>query len=297
VNNYDYLASIVDGWISSLVFSSSGSAVLDAACSYSAKSHGKRFRSVLSLMTAEMLGLDTVRLKSFCLALELLHVSTLIHDDLPALDNDDLRRGSPSCHKKFDESVAVLTGDSLLAKSFEVILSDESLDDSICRLLVNQMTLVIDAICAGQVVDIKGPTFTFGEELPEQDLLVYLKHRDELKTGSLINLAVLGAAIIGGLSRDSTDVLGLLRFSSLLGVLYQVTDDLLESSSCTEIAGKDVFSDAKKGKITYSSVLGVPRARTMAGDLMIAIEESLSVFGSRADLLEDLSRGLLDRNR
>ena len=230
---------------------------LDEAMRYSLLAGGKRIRPVLALATAQAVGVAREQVMPLAGALELIHTYSLIHDDLPAMDDDDLRRGQPTCHVAFGEDVAILAGDGLYAEAFRHLLGARSAPAE--RLLDAALELSTatgaSGMVGGQYVDVAGtaPPGSQG-----------LRRLHELKTGRLIASSVVCVLLLGGV--DGRATMGFRRFAAELGVLFQIVDDILDVTGTDEALGKPQGSDERHGKRTYVSEFGIDRARALAED-------------------------------
>ena len=257
---------------------------LHQAMRYSVFSGGKRLRPILALGASELCaGQKEQALPAAC-AIELVHTYSLIHDDLPALDDDDFRRGKPSSHKAFGEATAILTGDALLTLAFEII-SREMPED-----LGGPLTLELaraagsEGMIAGQAMDIEPE----GEQ--NADLVRYIHSH---KTGSLIATSARMGAICARAPEKSLEKLS--SFGENLGLVFQITDDLLDVEGKAGKLGKPVRRDQEQGKLTYPSVLGLERSRVEAALLIAKAVAELSYFGEKGEFLEALARSILKR--
>ncbi|KPF52948.1 farnesyl diphosphate synthase [Novosphingobium capsulatum] len=259
------------------------------AMRYATIGGGKRLRPLLVTATAAMYGVDRQVAVRAGTALEAIHVYSLIHDDLPCMDNDDLRHGKPTVHKAFDDGTAVLAGDALHDFAFE-ILSDPAMSgdpfvrvELIRTLAVNSGT---NGMAGGQMMDIVAETATF--DLPTVTRL------QQLKTGALLAAAVEMGAILGRLPPEGrTHLRGYARD---IGLAFQIADDLLDAEGDEAAAGKALRKDAVAGKETFVSLLGVERAREQARILVDQAIAHLGSHGSEADLLRELARFIVERN-
>ena len=218
---------------------------LSAAMKYSLESGGKRLRPVLALATADILGVDLNKILPFALAIELIHTSSLIHDDLPALDNDDMRRGKPSNHKAFGEALAVIAGDSLLNSAYEVLLSSLKTESEIRAAAFIAKCSGRCGMLGGQALDVASENES-GEN--SESALIRI---DKLKTCSLLTAPLVAAEILSGGSGES-----FYNFGENLGLLFQFTDDYLDAFGDSNTLGKSVGKDLKENKLTALSVYG-----------------------------------------
>lgn len=218
---------------------------------------GKRFRPLLLLSTGEALGAETGALLDTACALEMIHTYSLIHDDLPSMDDDDLRRGRPTCHVRFGEATAILAGDALQTLAFQTIAEDESLEPSVRVRVLSEVARASGTpvgMVAGQAHDLEAESRDVtGDELERI-------HR--LKTGALITASVRSGAIIAGTSESELETLT--RYGVALGLLFQITDDLLDVTATAEDLGKTPGKDARSRKATYPALYGLEAARMRA---------------------------------
>ncbi|HEX3692280.1 MAG TPA: farnesyl diphosphate synthase [Solirubrobacteraceae bacterium] len=230
---------------------------LAEAMRYSLLAGGKRIRPVLALATASALGLDPERAMPLAGALELIHTYSLIHDDLPAMDDDALRRGRPTCHRAYGEDVAILAGDGLYAEAFHHLLAAPT--EAPERVLAAAAELAsatgVNGMVGGQFVDVRASAPPGPEGL---------RRLHELKTGRLIGASVVCVLFLAGASEPAT--IGFRRFAAELGVLFQIVDDILDVTGTAEALGKPQGSDERHGKRTYVSEFGVARARELAAE-------------------------------
>lgn len=259
--------------------------VLHAAMRHSLFAGGKRIRPVLSLAAGDAVGAEREPLLPFACALELVHTFSLIHDDLPALDNDDLRRGRPTCHKVYGEDMAILAGDALHALAFALLARAEAAPQRVLR----TVALLGDAcgkMVGGQVDDL------LHEGKPiEADLLRSIHAR---KTGALLRASVLGGAILGGASADQEAAIA--AYGAHIGVAFQIVDDILDVTGTDETLGKPAGSDLKHDKATYPRLFGLDRSRTLARESLDAALDALTDFGDDAAPLRALARRIVERH-
>ncbi|OIP47022.1 MAG: farnesyl-diphosphate synthase [Deltaproteobacteria bacterium CG_4_10_14_3_um_filter_60_8] len=263
-----------------------------AALRYSLVAGGKRIRPVLCMMTAEALGARMEACMAIPCALECIHTYSLIHDDLPAMDNDDLRRGKPTNHKVFGEAQAILAGDGLLTMAF-ALLSDDALPD---RLSSADRLRIIHLIAraagshgmvGGQALDVASE----GKTVPFETLAAI--HAS--KTGALITASVQAGAILGGATTAQYE--DLTAYGQHLGLAFQITDDLLNVEGSPAELGKAAGSDAARRKATYPGFFGVETTRRKAGEAIKAAVDRLAPFGTTATPLRELARYLLKRSK
>ncbi len=248
------LRDLVEDYLRGLSFSPrAGTAGLEEAMRYSLLAGGKRVRPVLCLATGTALGIEPSRLLPIAAAIELIHTYSLIHDDLPAMDDDDLRRGRPTSHVAFGEDVAILAGDALFAEAMRLACEQEGEPDRVLR-AVREIAFAtgVDGMVGGQYLDVLG-----GGDDAE-----WLRTLHSLKTGRLIAASVCSVLELAG--RERTDDDPLQRFAAELGLLFQIVDDILDVTGSDEELGKPSGSDERHGKVTYVSLHGLERARALA---------------------------------
>jgi geranylgeranyl diphosphate synthase, type II len=254
----DELRLEVERYLERLRFSAEPStARLEGAMRYSLLAGGKRIRPVLALSTARAIGLDPVSVLPLAAAIELVHTYSLIHDDLPAMDDDDLRRGRPTCHRAFGEDVAILAGDGLYAEAFRLVLGEQPGEPSGVLAAARELAAAtgVSGMVGGQFLDIAGVAPAGPEGL---------RHLHELKTGRLIAASVECVLLLGGLGEPAT--IAYRAFASELGVLFQIVDDILDVTGTAADLGKPQGSDQRHGKRTYVTEHGLERARALAAD-------------------------------
>jgi geranylgeranyl diphosphate synthase, type II len=254
----DELRLEVERYLERLRFSVEPStARLEEAMRYSLLAGGKRIRPVLALSTARAIGLDPVSVLPLAAAIELVHTYSLIHDDLPAMDDDDLRRGRPTCHRAFGEDVAILAGDGLYAEAFRLVLGEQPGEPSGVLAAARELATAtgVSGMVGGQFLDIAGAAPSGGEGL---------RHLHELKTARLIGASVQCVLLLGGLGEPAT--IAYRAFASELGVLFQIVDDILDVTGTAADLGKPQGSDQRLGKRTYVTEYGLERARALAAD-------------------------------
>jgi geranylgeranyl pyrophosphate synthase len=263
---------------------------LHAAMRYSVLGGGKRVRPILLFATARALGLEESRVEAAACALELVHVYSLVHDDLPSMDDDDLRRGRPSCHKAYDEATALLVGDALQSLAFELLAHDPALpaDPSIRVRLIELLARAIGSLgmAGGQAIDLEAQ----GRKLA----VAQIEEMHALKTGALIRASVMmGAACVPAL--EPRLVQALAGFVAPIGLAFQIQDDLLDVLSDTATLGKAAGADRERGKPTYPAVLGVSASQEQVRRLHGEAMASLDALGGGADALRAVTDWLLAR--
>jgi geranylgeranyl diphosphate synthase type II len=253
---------------------------------YSLLAGGKRIRPVLALATAEALERDPAEVLPFAAAIELIHTYSLIHDDLPAMDDDELRRGQPTCHVKYGEDIAILAGDGLFAEAMCIALQGQPGEPADVLKAVAHLTGAagVGGMVGGQYVDVTAPG----------DLdAAGLRRLHELKTGRLIGASVVCVLLLSGLHGSAT--IPYRRFAAELGVLFQIVDDILDVTGDEAELGKPQGSDERHGKRTYVSVYGLERARELAVDSHRKARAALAEAGARTETLELITDYILTR--
>lgn len=260
------------------------------AMSYSLFAGGKRLRPILALAAAETVGGRITDVLPLACSLELIHTYSLIHDDLPSMDDDDLRRGKPTSHKVFGEALAILAGDALLTEAFHLLTRPDLMRDVPPRRRLRAINQVAKAagsygMVGGQVMDIASE----GQEI-EPHLLEYIHSH---KTGALIAASVCAGAIIGGAS--SSQLRALNSYGERMGLAFQVIDDLLDVRGEEKKLGKAVGKDRAKGKATYPALFGIAESRRKAEVLVREALNHLQPFDRRANPLREIARFILER--
>ncbi len=271
----DDLRELVDAHLTELRFSPHEStAGLEQAMRYSLLAGGKRIRPVLALATARALGADPQRFLSAASAIELIHTYSLIHDDLPAMDDDDLRRGRPTAHVRFGEDVAILSGDGLFAEAVRLFCIQPGDPERVLAALQELSAATgIDGMVGGQYVDVTQV------DLGADDL----RALHGLKTGRLIAASIGVVLVLEGTPQDET--IPYRRFADEIGVLFQIVDDILDVTGNEKELGKPHGSDEKHGKLTYVSLYGLDRARALAAESHVSAREALAgANGKTGDL-------------
>ncbi len=249
---------------------------------YSLFAGGKRLRPALALGAAEIVsGDDTPAMPAAC-ALEMIHTYSLMHDDLPCMDDDDLRRGKPTAHKVFGEANAILAGDALLTMAFDVAAGTGNAE------VVREIARAagVGGMVGGQVIDLESEN--------KQLTLEQLRHVHAYKTGALIRASVRAGAILGGAAGEP--VAALTRFGESIGLAFQIADDILDVVGVEATIGKRVGSDANKHKSTYPQLVGLDRARVLASEAVDEALAALASFGPEADVFRALARFIIDRD-
>jgi geranylgeranyl diphosphate synthase type II len=255
----DHLRAEVERYLEKLRFSSEpASTGLDEAMRYSLLAGGKRIRPVLALATARAIGRPGDWALPLAAAIELIHTYSLIHDDLPAMDDDDLRRGRPTCHRMFGEDVAILAGDGLYAEAFALLLERQEADPARLLLAARELAVAtgVQGMVGGQYIDVARTA---------ADDAAGLRHLHEMKTGRLIAASIGCVLLLDGMAQPAT-ISGLRTFAGELGVLFQIVDDILDVTGSQEALGKTQGSDERLGKRTYVTEFGLDGARRLAGE-------------------------------
>lgn len=263
---------------------------LHDAMRYAVFNGGKRVRPLLVYATGECLGVETGLLDAPAVAIELIHAFSLVHDDLPSMDNDDLRRGKPTVHKQYDEATAILAADALQPLAFSVLAS---IDGAAPHTAIQLVKLVSNAcgstgMTGGQSLDLAAE----GQVLSAEEL----EHMYALKTGALIHASILSAGLLSNTaSSDELDALN--TFGRVIGIAFQIKDDLLDIEGETAIIGKPAGSDESLNKATYPSLFGVDIARNRCDELLVEALRSLRQFGDNSASLEWLARYIVERGQ
>ena len=259
------------------------------AMRYAALAPGKRLRPFLVLASAQLFSVARRSALQVAAAIELVHAYSLVHDDLPAMDNSDLRRGRPTCHRAFDEATAILAGDGLLTLAFEVLAHPDSHGDAAVR---SELVAALAAaagghgMVGGQMIDL------IAEHRPDLDIGA-ITRLQRLKTGALIAFACEAGAILGKAATEAR--LSLRGYAHDLGLAFQIADDLLDVEGSAGETGKPVGQDAAAGKATFVSILGIERARSQAQLLVSQASAHLDLFAEKAELLRQAARFVVER--
>lgn len=251
---------------------------------------GKRLRPLLVTASCALFHVDTEAALRVATAIECIHVYSLVHDDLPAMDNDDLRRGKPTVHKAFDEATAILAGDSLHALAFELLADEATHSDPFVRCeLVLELARASgpDGMAGGQMMDLEAEHRTYD--------LQTVTRLQQLKTGALIGFCIEAGAIMGRLPPEGRAPLR--GYARDIGLAFQIADDILDVEGSEEVAGKALGKDAGQGKATFLSVLGIERAKLQSRALVDQAIAHLGHFGSEADLLRQIARFTIERDK
>lgn len=259
------------------------------AMNYSVSAGGKRIRPILMMEFANICCTEPLIALDFACALEMIHTYSLIHDDLPCMDNDDFRRGRPSCHKAFGESTALLAGDALLTEAFTIALSTKNVENDriIKALSVLSQCAGINGMIGGQVIDLKYE----GKDIP----LDSIKSMYKMKTAALLVAAAKIGCILGG--ADDTKINAAGDFAENVGLAFQIKDDILDVTSTYDDLGKPIGSDKSLNKSTIVSYLGIDKSQEMLETVTNNALSSLDIFGSSADKLKTFAKELCKRKK
>ena len=263
---------------------------LHQAMHYSVMNGGKRIRPLLTFATAESLNIDHKMLIPAAAAIELLHSFSLVHDDLPCMDDDDLRRGQPATHKAFDEATAVLAADALLSLAFEILSSDlnfngtKEINASLISLIANATGS--NGITGGQALDLNAEGLILGQS--------ELEHIYRQKTGKLLRACVLSPCCFIDLGLEKTTALE--RYIDAIGLAFQIKDDIIEAEGATEDIGKPSHSDIDQAKATFPKMFGLNHAKNRVDDLLFNAKEALSVFDKDAEPLISIAEMIVSRS-
>jgi len=260
------------------------------AMRYTSLGGGKRLRPFFVVQTARMLGYDAPGVWAVASALECVHVYSLVHDDLPCMDDDDVRRGKPTVHKKWDEATAVLAGDALLTHAFDLLARETVHADPLVRLtLIRDLTKASghDGMIGGQMIDLSMDSLPATEET--------ITRLQDLKTGALIHYGVMAGATLAG--ADDAARKHLSAYAAHIGLIFQITDDLLDAEGDADTVGKAVQKDDDHGKATFVSILGIDGAKARARDLAEQAAGHLEPFGHKAAPLKSAIDFVLTRNK
>lgn len=266
--------------------------VLNASMEYSLLAGGKRLRPILMIATYELFKDNYEKCFPYAVAIEMLHNFSLIHDDLPAIDNDDFRHGKPTNHKQFNEHTAILAGDGLMNTAYLVISKDllNEQDEELKKkkiIAFNELVYAIDRMIAGEFVD----TEYEGKPILEENL----EYMHKNKTGAVLRASVRVGAILGGASNEELDKLTV--YAEKIGLAFQVKDDILSEEGDEKITGKPVGNDRERNKCTYVSKYGLDKAKQILEEIIKEAKDSIESFGEKAELLRMLANYIKDRNK
>ncbi len=262
------------------------------AMHYSLMAGGKRLRPILCLAAAEAVGGNSENAIKAACALEMIHTYSLIHDDLPAMDDDELRRGKLTCHVAFDEATAILAGDGLLSLAFEIMADVDSIDPNNVKLWLKAILLIsagagYQGMIEGQMRDISSENTKLGQ--------TDLEAMHTLKTGALIEAAICAGAILGGGMSGQIDKLQI--YARHIGLAFQVTDDILNVEGDPELLGKAVGTDQDRNKNTYPALLGIAASKTYTLELINKSLQAIESFDDKSEPLREIARYIIARNR
>ncbi len=259
------------------------------AMRYAVLDGGKRIRPFLTVSSADLFNVETERSLRVAAAIEMVHCYSLVHDDLPAMDDDELRRGQPTCHVKYGEATAILAGDALLTRAFEVLADDKTHPDPHVR---SDLVMALSK-AAGPAGMVGGQMLDLIAE--ESDLnMPEITRLQRMKTGMLIAVSCEAGAILGKATQGASHALH--AYAHDLGLAFQIADDLLDVEGDENTVGKRTGKDEEAGKATFVSLLGAERAREQAQMLVAQACEHLDLFGEKADSLKNMARFVVDRN-
>ena len=282
----------VNAFINEILNNAANSSRIVQAMHYSLMAGGKRVRPILCIAASEAVGGNADDVLPAACALEMIHTYSLIHDDLPAMDNDDLRRGKPTCHKAFDEATAILAGDALLTLAFRILSSINLINENNSS---NRLR-IIDKIsfAAGHNGMIEGQM----RDIASEGTLLSLKELEDmhsLKTGALIEASIFSGALLGGGSPKQIDQLEI--YAKNIGLAFQVTDDILNIEGDPAVMGKAVGTDNARGKSTYPSIMGLNKSKEFARKLVRNALQALDDFDNNSDSLRAIACYIIERKR
>ncbi|MBQ2010570.1 MAG: farnesyl diphosphate synthase [Anaerovibrio sp.] len=256
---------------------------------YSLMAGGKRLRPILVMAAADAVGARGTDFVQAACGIEMIHTYSLIHDDLPAMDNDDYRRGKLTNHKVFGEALAILAGDALLTQAFEVILRQQGVPAQVLLEVLREMSIAAgpNGMVGGQVIDM----LSEGKRISMEEL----RKMHMGKTGALFRAAIRSGAILGGASE--AQLAALTTYADCFGLAFQITDDILDVVGDEAVIGKPVGSDERNEKSTYVTLTSLDEAKKLAADTVQQALEALEIFGDEAKFLRDLVKMLLERNK
>lgn len=282
----------IDRAIDKIIDQTDNSSVVVSAMRHSLMAEGKRIRPILCIAACQAVSGQTEDVIRVACALEMIHTYSLIHDDLPAMDNDDLRRGKPTCHIAFDEATAILTGDALLTLAFEILSSMEPNNINNALKWLRVINIIAKAagykgMIEGQIKDIAAE----GNPLGLEDL----EQMHALKTGALIEASIITGAILGNGSFEQVEQLNI--YAKNIGLAFQVIDDILNVEGDPAVMGKDVGTDQARKKSTYPSILGIGKSKEFAKNLVKNALQALDYFDNKSDPLRAIAHYIIDRKK
>jgi len=258
---------------------------------YSVFAGGKRVRPILMLAACEAVGGDRRMAMPAACAMEMIHTYSLIHDDLPAMDNDDFRRGNPTNHKVFGEATAILAGDALLTEAFILLSRPENAETAGPGVLAKVIHEI--ALCSGSRGMIGGQVVDMESEGRKEIDLATVQYIHTHKTGALIRASVKTGALLGGAGDE--DLAAMVRYGESIGLAFQIADDILDIEGTTEQIGKDAGSDQARGKATYPAVMGLAESKRRAAELVATALDALSSFDEKAEPLRAIASYIVQR--
>jgi geranylgeranyl diphosphate synthase, type II len=280
----------VDAYLDRLLpAESEAPSVIHKAMRHSIFAGGKRIRPILACASGTSIAGNDDLLLHLGAAIEMMHTYSLIHDDLPALDNDDLRRGVPTCHKVFGEAMAILAGDALMTLCYQVLSSLPKASDAAKVAIIREIscaTGTVNGMIGGQVVDLESEGKPFTAE--------HLEYIHNAKTGALLRACVRCGALAADANESQLE--SMTQFGRKIGLVFQIVDDILDVTSSSEMLGKTVGKDEKVKKATYPALYGIEASRQKAKELTAAALEDIQSFGKEADLLRELARYMVGRS-
>ena len=282
----------IDRAIDKIIDRPTNSNVVVSAMRHSLMAEGKRIRPILCIAASQAVGGQTEDVIMVACALEMIHTYSLIHDDLPAMDNDDLRRGKPTCHIAFDEATAILTGDALLTLAFEILSSIEPNNINNALKWLRVINIIAKAagykgMIEGQIKDIAAE----GNPLGLEDL----EQMHALKTGALIEASIITGAILGNGGFEQIEQLNV--YAKNIGLAFQVIDDILNVEGDPAVMGKDVGTDQTRKKSTYPSILGIEKSKEFAKNLVNNALQALDYFDNKSNPLRAIAHYIIDRKK
>ncbi len=288
-NSLSEFAKIIEDYlIESLPAPSGMEAQVIDAMRYALMAGGKRLRPFLVMQPASLFDIEGALARRVAIAVEYIHTYSLIHDDLPAMDDDDMRRGKPSVHRKFDEATAILAGDALLTSAFEILADEKTHEDAYVRCeLIAALTKAAGAIgmVGGQMIDLKAENQNLQEE--------QIKRMQQMKTGALIVFSCEAGAILAKVNDERRKTL--IGYAGDIGLAFQIIDDLLDVESSSDDIGKKAGKDVRAGKATLVSLMGVREAKQTAETVIDDAINQLKQFDAKADILRSLALFVLHR--
>jgi geranylgeranyl diphosphate synthase, type II len=280
---------LVEAKLESLVASQAGVPIIYEAMKYSLLAGGKRLRPIMAIMACELFDGDINEVMTYACSIEMIHTYSLIHDDLPAMDNDDYRRGKLTNHKVFGEGFAILAGDALLNKAFEIIhqalIENPRLENIKAAAYISKASGA-QGMIGGQCIDLY-----YENKGIDLDILNAMHDK---KTGAMIRAPLVAGALISG-AKDE-DVQRIEKFGQLIGLAFQISDDILDVEGSTEKLGKRTGSDASNNKSTFVSYYGIEKSKEMAKELIKEAQNIIDLYGNKGLLLKELSNYIIERD-